>query len=100
MSVFRGFRNALVGYECQAVSDAGFAGKRNGELLLLAEKSGFDVFITLDRGIEYQQNLKSRKLVVILIRARSSRIKDLLPCAPDILRLLPNTKPGELVTVG
>jgi hypothetical protein len=48
-------------HQCLTVPEAGFAGKTNGELLALAE-AGFDVFITLDRGFAYQQNLAGRKI--------------------------------------
>ncbi len=50
-------RKYLVGYECGTVPGAGFSGKRNGELLALAEHAGWQVFLTVDQGIEYQQNL-------------------------------------------
>ncbi len=50
----------------------GLEGRKNGELLTLAERLGFQVFVTLDRGLEYEQNLRGRIIVVILIRAKSS----------------------------
>jgi hypothetical protein len=53
----RKFKNYLTGYDCQTVPEAGWAGKRNGDLLSLAENSGFQVLISLDQGIEFQQNL-------------------------------------------
>jgi len=43
-------KHHLPGHECQTVPEAGWAGKKNGELLLLTEKSGFEIFLTLDRG--------------------------------------------------
>jgi hypothetical protein len=51
----RKFRNLLPGHTCRRVPEEGLAGKKNGELF--AEKSGFEVFRTLDRGLEYEQNL-------------------------------------------
>ena len=62
----RKFKNRLVGCECRTVPEEGFAGKKNGELLSLAEKAGFQAFLSLDRGIEYQQNLQSRSLAMCL----------------------------------
>jgi hypothetical protein len=47
------------GHECSTVPEAGLAGKPNGELLKLAAQS-FDVFVTLDKGIPFQQNLAAR----------------------------------------
>ncbi len=53
----RKLKDNLVGHECQTVPDAGFAGKKNGELLSLAARAGFDIFVTIDRGIEHEQSL-------------------------------------------
>jgi hypothetical protein len=53
----RKLKNHLPEHECSTVPEQGWAGKKNGELLLLAEKSGFEIFLTLDRGVEYEQNL-------------------------------------------
>ena len=50
----RKFMNELAGHDCRAVPDEGLAGKKNGELLSLAEETGFQVFLTLDRGLEYE----------------------------------------------
>lgn len=49
----RKFKNQLAGHDCATVPEAGFSGKKNGELLKLAEEADFEVFVTLDRGIEY-----------------------------------------------
>jgi Domain of unknown function (DUF5615) len=61
----RKFKNALPGHDCRTVPEEGLAGRRNGELLSLAEKSGFEVFRTLDRGLEYEQNLRGRVIAVV-----------------------------------
>jgi hypothetical protein len=81
------------------VPEAGFAGKRNGDLLGLAE-AGYDVFVTLDKGFAYRQNLTSRKIAILLIRARSNRLADLLPHAQACLNTLEVIKPGEIVQIG
>ena len=75
----RKLKNSLQSHECRSVSEEGWAGKKNGELLSLAEDSGFQVFPTIDRGIEYQQNLRPRRIAVLLIRTKSNRLADLLP---------------------
>lgn len=96
----RKFRNILPDYDCRTVPEEGLAGKKNGELLSLAEKSGFQVFLTLDRGLEYEQNLQQRPIAVILIRARSSRLADLSTHSSEILRVLRSIQPGQLIKVG
>jgi hypothetical protein len=96
----RKLKSNLVGHECRTVPEQGLAGKRNGELLALAERAGFDVFLSVDRGIEFQQNLQSRRIGVLLVRARSSRLADLLPHVPEVLSRLESLRPGEVVRVG
>lgn len=93
-------KNSLSRHDCRTVFDQGWAGKKNGELLLLAEKSDFHVFLTLDRGIEYQQNLRAQRISVVLIRAKSNRLADLLPHVPEILKVLESVKPGQLSKIG
>jgi hypothetical protein len=93
----RKFKNSLSRHDCSTVPEEGFAGKKNGELLALAESAGFQVFLTLDRGIEYQQNLPPRTIAVVIIRTKSSRLAELLPHVPDLLRLLESIQPGQLV---
>ena len=78
----RKLKNTLTGHECQTVPDAGLAGKKNGELLALAENAGFEVFVTVDQGIEFEQNLSGRKIAVIVVSAKSSRLADLLLTYP------------------
>jgi predicted nuclease of predicted toxin-antitoxin system len=95
----RKLKNHLPGHECRTVPEAGWAGKKNGELLFLAEKSDFEVFLTLDRGLEYEQNLKGRKISVILVSANSSRLADLLPQVPALLTALRSIRVGELIRV-
>ena len=95
----RKFKNHLLGHECQTVPEAGMAGKKNGELLSLAEEAHFEVFLTIDRGIEYQHHLSKRR-VAVLVHARSSRLADLLPRVAEILTVLRSIRAGELVQVG
>jgi len=95
----RKLKNSLAGHECRSVPEEGWAGKKNGELLAIAENGGFDVFLSLDRGIEFQQNLHSRRIAVLVVRARSSRLADLLPLVPTILHELGGLQPGQLVVV-
>ena len=66
----RKLSNYLIGHECTTVPEAGFAGQKNGELLSLAERNGFEIFLTIDRGIEYQQNLTSHKLAILVVRGK------------------------------
>lgn len=86
-------------HQCLTVPEAGFAGKTNGELIALAEAS-FDVFITLDKGFAYEQNLTGRTIAIILIRSKSARLADLLLHAQSCRDAISKIKPGEIVQVG
>jgi predicted nuclease of predicted toxin-antitoxin system len=95
----RKFKEHFADHECITVPELGLAGKKNGELLSLAEEDGFQVFITLDRGIAYQQSLSGRKIAVVLIRAKSSRLVDLVPNVAKILEVMGSIEPGQIVHV-
>ena len=77
----------------------GWSGTKNGELLSLAEKD-FDVFITVDRNLSFQQNLPRYNIAVIVLRAPSNRVNDLRPLVPQLLALLPTAKRGEALWIG
>ena len=58
---------------------------KNGDLLKAAEAAKFDVFLTVDQGIEYQQNLTGRKIAIIVFRTKSNRLHNLLQLVPACL---------------
>jgi predicted nuclease of predicted toxin-antitoxin system len=92
-------RNFFSAHECQTARFAGFAGLKNGDLLDAAESKRYDVLMTVDQGLEYQQNLVGRKIAVIVLRAKSTRLKDLLLHVPACLACLPSIRPGEIVRI-
>jgi predicted nuclease of predicted toxin-antitoxin system len=87
------------GHTCSTVPEAGLAGKTNGKLLVLAQRD-FEVFVTLDKGIPYQQNLAGSAIAILIIRAGSSRLADILPHVPACIAALRTIKPGEIVRIG
>lgn len=95
----RKLKRRFVGHEVRTVAEAGWAGKRNGELLRLAE-AHFDVFITADRNLSFQQALDRFKFAVIVLVAASNPIEDLEPLVPEALRVLPELRAGQVVRVG
>ena len=74
----RKLKAAFVGHQCSTVPEAGLAGKKNGDLLSLAEIQGFEIFLTMDKGIQYEQNLTDRRIAIIIVRAKSNRLGDLM----------------------
>jgi hypothetical protein len=81
-------------------AEAGLAGQKNGILLSLAEAAGFDLFLTMDKGLQYQQNLEGRRIAILIVRARSNRLQDLLPHLEACRSIMKAIQPGEAIRVG
>ena len=86
------------GHVCSTVQEAGFAGKKNGELLQLAD-GNFDVLLTLDRNIRYQQSLSGRRISVLIIRSKSSRLADVRLMLSACLAAIDSVAPGTVAEV-
>ncbi|MFH1763624.1 MAG: DUF5615 family PIN-like protein [Gemmatimonadota bacterium] len=80
------------------VYDREWSGLKNGELLRAAETE-YDVFVTADQNLKYQQNLRGFAIGVVVLSARTNRIQDLLPLVPDLLRACSSVGRGEIVRV-
>jgi hypothetical protein len=89
---------SLPGHEVESVQSNNWAGIKNGELLSRAEKS-FDVFITMDGNIRFQQNIAKLRLVLITLRAPSNRLADTAPLMQKVLAALPGLLPGTLTVI-
>ncbi|MEG4319427.1 MULTISPECIES: DUF5615 family PIN-like protein [unclassified Microcoleus] len=88
----------FVGYEVKTVPQMGWAGIKNGQLLALVEAE-FDVFITVDRNLSFQQNLPQFNIAVVVLQASSNRLADLKPVVPNILAILANVVKGQATVV-
>jgi hypothetical protein len=82
--VDRRFAHELSGHEVETVAGLGWAGVKNGELLGRATDR-FDVFVTVDRNLAFQQPIDKLALAVVILRARSNRLADLKPLVPVLL---------------
>ena len=89
----------ITGHEVKTARQLGWSSIKNGELLALAEKE-FDVFLTVDRNLSFQQKLPAFKIAVIVMRARSNRLADLRPLAPELLTCIAKALPGAVTYVG
>lgn len=77
----------------------GWAGKENGALLAAAE-SEFDVLVTVDQKLKYQQSMAGRNIAVVVLVARRHKIEFLRRLVPSLERILDEIKPGEVREVG
>jgi predicted nuclease of predicted toxin-antitoxin system len=89
----------LIGHQVVNARQMGWTSIENGELLALASQH-FDVFVTVDRNLAFQQNPAALPIPVIILRARTNRLADLRPLVPSLLAAIASIKPGALVTVG
>lgn len=71
-------------YKVKTVPEMGWTGKKNGELLGLAENH-FDIFITADQNLQYQQNLKDRVISILVLKSSNSRYETLRLLIPKVL---------------
>ena len=85
-------------FQVVTVSRLGWKGKRNGELLQQAAAT-FDALVTMDKGIEHQQNLSKYAIGVILISARSNRIQDIQPAMLKVNQVLREVQTGQVIHV-
>jgi hypothetical protein len=90
----RRFAKELAWHDVRTVPQMGWATKKNGELPALAETE-FDVFITVDRNLSFQQNLPKFNIAVLILRAPSNRLADLKLLVPKILSILPSLVKGR-----
>jgi hypothetical protein len=90
----------IPGHQVESVPLIGWAGVKNGKLLALAAESGFQVFVTMDRGIVHQQNLSKSPLAIVRLAAKSNRLADTRPLMPNFLSALAQVRPGTEVVVG
>jgi hypothetical protein len=75
--------HAIVGHEVKTARQLGWLAIKNGELLALATEA-FDVFVTVDQNLSFQQNLTTLSIAVIVMRAKTNRLADLILLVPDL----------------
>jgi predicted nuclease of predicted toxin-antitoxin system len=89
---------ALTGHECVSVQKMGWGGIKNGRLLALAQEE-FDVFLTADRNLSFQQNTTQFQIAVVVLVAGSTQLDKTLLLMPQVLTLLPTLTPGQVAIV-
>jgi hypothetical protein len=88
----------LTGHQVSTVVGMGWGGVQNGRLLTLAQAQ-FDIFLTLDQGLPYQQNLAKFEIAVFLVRAASNDLSDLAPLVPTILAAMSQAQKRALTVI-
>jgi hypothetical protein len=88
----------IIGHDVESVRSRGWTGIKNGALLILANEA-FDVFLTMDGNIQFQQGYTALRLSIVALRARSNRLADTAPLIPRLLAILPTLKPGTFTII-
>jgi predicted nuclease of predicted toxin-antitoxin system len=91
-------RRELTGHQAITVQKMGWSGVKNGALLTLAEGS-FDVFLTVDRNIQYQQNVTGKNIALVVLIAFDNQLETLKPLVPNLLAALQNIQPGQVIMI-
>jgi hypothetical protein len=90
---------SLLGHDVTTVPQAGWSGMKNGQLLRLASER-FDVFVTPDQNLRYQQNLAALSVAVVVVKASGNDLASLLPLVPALLEAISVVRRGELREIG
>lgn len=88
----------LVGHEVKTARQMGWSSIKNGELLALSAQA-FDVFVTVDQNLTFQQNLGGLSLAVIVLRASTSRLAELRLLVPRLLAVMDAVEPGRATVI-
>jgi hypothetical protein len=97
--VHAGVRAAFSGHTVKTVTESGWRSTKDGQLLLFAEKR-FDVFLTVDRRLEFQNHLPKFKLGFIVVRVPSNRFHSFVPLFDELLDAATSVRPGEIIHIG
>lgn len=91
-------RHYLPGHSVKTVSEKGWVGMKNGALLSHASKE-FDALITVDKNLQYQQNLKTLPLAVVVLDTHSNALSTLLPLMGNLMSALVKLQPRSIVRI-
>jgi hypothetical protein len=92
------FAPHVTGFQTETVVGRGWSAITNGKLLALAQGE-FDVFVTVDKNLSFQQHLPRYSIAVILLHCKSNRVQDLLGLLPDLLAAIPRAPVGQVTHV-
>lgn len=92
-------KRELPDFEVRTVAEMGWAGIKNGKLLRFAEAE-FDILVTADQNLSYQQPVTTFQLGFAVLRARTTKLEDLMPLVPMLKEALADLQAGQVRHVG
>ena len=95
----RKLKRELVGHEAQTIQEMGWSGIVNGSFMALIGQKDFEVFITIDKNMRYQQNLDKLPCALMVLQTASNAFGSIEPHVPSILQALPTLSKGQVVLI-
>ena len=95
----RPLKRDLLEHSVNTVTEMGWHGVENGELLRRMREAGFEAFVTVDQNLAFQQNLQEAGIKVVILVARTNKIQDLQPLVPHIREALARIQPQETIRI-
>lgn len=89
----------VVGHDVKSARQMGWTAIQNGELLALAAQE-FDVFVTVDRNLSFQQNVVAFSIAIVVLEAKTNRLADIRPLVPRLLSAIETVPPGSVQMIG
>ena len=86
-------------HEVFTVHDMGWSGIVNGMLLEYAQREGFQIFVTIDKRLRYQQNIAKFNLSIVILETRLNKLEYLRPLIPDLIDKLPTMNHGSIYEI-
>ena len=96
----RPLKREFAGLDVTHVADIGWQGRQNGVLLVSMCEEGYDTLITVDQNLQFQQDVPSAGIAVVVLHAATNRLVDLRPLVPTVRELLAKAKPGNVYRAG
>ncbi len=95
----RPLKRQLTQYEVKTVTEMGWAGTKNGQLLKKMQEAQFTILLTTDQNLRYQQNLEQAGVAIVVMVANSNRLPDLIPLIPQVCDALETIVPGQVIEI-
>lgn len=95
----RKFARLIVGHEVSLARQQGWHELQNGDLIDVAEAAGFDALVTTDKNLRYQQNLKGRRVAIVVMSPRLVFFESLAPMIGQLMQALAHLEPGAFVVI-
>ena len=86
-------------FEVFTVFELGWGGVKNGKLLTLCVENNFDVFLTIDKNLNYQQNISKYKIAVVVFNSITSKIEELSHFIPPFKEQILTFEPYNVYVV-